>query len=240
MAGGGRDNRPVLVVEVEVAATGEVGEGTTAARDARREREERESVEGVRVDQLELRPIEPDAHGHETSLGVERGGRALAAEERRGALHRVAERTGLRVAVGHVGVVVQVAAAVRRHERVLRRGGPAYRVRLGGRADEHRQRGGIGAFGDGNGAQSRRSSGACGGERKRQRPYPLSEPPAHARRRNIANPDRHPRQVSRQSRAIGASRHDTRMPGRYAARRTEGIAIARYDRTCPNCCWQRL
>ena len=137
--GGGRwwRGRPVVLVEVEVAAAGEVLERVAAAGLARRERQRGERRQRDRVLEDEHRPVEPDADRDDPVARVERHRRAVAHLEDVAARRAAAERARALVRVGHVRVVVDVRAAVRREERVLRRERRGVdRLRVGGRADE--------------------------------------------------------------------------------------------------------
>ena len=73
----GRDHRAVEVVEVEVAAAGEVVERVAGARLTRRQRELREHVERVGVEHHEPRALQPHADRHDPARAVERHGGAL-------------------------------------------------------------------------------------------------------------------------------------------------------------------
>ena len=81
----------------------------------------------------------------------------MPAEGLRVAAHVAAERAGVAVGVGLVGVVVDVAAPVRRHERVARRVRRLDGVRRGGRAAEQLEPGELrGDLGDRRGRRARR------------------------------------------------------------------------------------
>ena len=155
----GRDDGAVLVVEVEVAAAREVAEHAAAPRRARRERKDGEQVERRRVEHREPRPLEADADGDDPAGGVEGERCALGVLLRRENLGAAAERPAAHVGVGLVGVVVDVAASVGRHEGVLGNDGCGHRARRGGRADEGGDGRGEGIVRDGRGARG-------GGERE--------------------------------------------------------------------------
>ena len=123
-----------LVVEVEVAAAGEVRQRVARARHARRQRVAGDGVERDRVQQPQRGAVEADAHGHQTPARVEGDRRALGrvgGRRRRDAAG--AQRAGAAVGVGLVGVDVDVRLPVRSHVRVARRSGRGDRLR-GGRA----------------------------------------------------------------------------------------------------------
>ena len=146
---GGRDHGPVELIEIEVPAAGEVTERRGAGRRrAGRQRHHGLGRERLRVDEDELGALDADANGHDAPRAVERERAALRALERRASLRRAAERPGRDVRVRHVGVVVDVAPAVRRHERMLR--DPWRRDAAGhrGRAEERRDRVRLRALGD--------------------------------------------------------------------------------------------
>ena len=126
--------------------------------DARRQVERGQQREGLRVHQHEARVLDADADGDDPPGAVERDRRALGPQERGGALHRAPERARTGVGVGLVGVVVDVAAPVRRHERVARHGGRLHGLGLVRRTDERRDAAGLGAFRD--------RHGGDGGERR--------------------------------------------------------------------------
>ena len=109
---GGRQHRAVAVVEVEVAAAGEVVERAGARRRGGRGGRSNDAsvLERPRVHQRQHRAVEPDADRHDPPARVERHRRALAPLEHRRAAHLVAERPGARIGVGHVRVVVDVAS----------------------------------------------------------------------------------------------------------------------------------
>ena len=122
VVGPGRHPDPVLLVEEEVAAPGEVLVLVLPGRVRRGRQVERvDRRQRVRVDDPGLRrERDRRADGDDVPVGVE-GERAA---QRRGIGVAVgdrvlAERAAAVVGIGHPGVVVDVRARVRRHERVL-------------------------------------------------------------------------------------------------------------------------
>ncbi len=144
----GGDHGTVVVVEVEVPATREVGEHRGANLPGR-QREHRLGGQGMRVHQHQSRTLHPDADRQDPPLSVERHRCALGHVERRLNHHVPAERSGAGVRVGHVGIAVDVAAPVGRHERVLRHPRGPDRLRVCGSAEERLRRIRAGVLRDG-------------------------------------------------------------------------------------------
>src|SRR5436190_637743 len=82
------------------------------------------------AEQHELRVLDADADSDDPPGLVERDRRALGALERGSSLHVAPERARARVGVRLVGVVVDVAPAVRRHEGVRRHARRLHRLGL--------------------------------------------------------------------------------------------------------------
>ena len=141
---GRRHDGPVLIVEIEIPAAREVRERIPSGVElAWRQLVRRQRHEGVRIEQGEDRPLEPDADRHEPALGVERDRRALVQEVARVG-GRFAKRALDRVRVRLISVDVDVRLAVRRHERMLGRRGKLERVCLGRLPGEHGQVAAVG------------------------------------------------------------------------------------------------
>ena len=134
----------VAPVEEEVAAAGEVLVRLRARRVGRvRHLVGGEQLERLRVDHSHLRRRDQGrADAHNESTRVERQRPAQRGRHRVRRRHgRAPERPGPAVGVGHPGVVVDVAARVRRHEGVARRLRVRELLRAGRRALVPRQRG---------------------------------------------------------------------------------------------------
>src|SRR5581483_2253970 len=174
----GRDHRAIVVVEVEVAAAREVAE-RVPARPAGRQREGRQRLERAGVEQRQLGPVEPDADRHDPPSGVEGDRGALAEEEGRCGPDGVPEGAAELVRVGHVRVVVDVGAAVRGHERVLRDRGRLNRLGDRGGAEEGGRMRGQGRARDRRRRHPRHLGPGAGREREDARD-PSAHDEAHA------------------------------------------------------------
>ena len=130
LAGGGRGEGPVSVVEEEVGTAADVGERVAAGGGvASRHRELGGRFQCLGVDEHHGEALETAAERDDPTLGVERHGRALAdAVAARGDRQVSAQRAADVVGVGAVGVVVHAAGAVGRQEWVLRHGRMVQRV----------------------------------------------------------------------------------------------------------------
>ena len=152
----------VPVVEVEVAAAGEVVEGERP-RSTRRQLLGGQRRQRRGVQHPQGRALRGDADGDDAAAAVEGDRCALGREQGAGDLRVAPQWSRTVVGVGLVGVVVDVAATVGRHERVpgdpLRAVGPRARGMAGEVPDDRV----AGVGGDG-----RRRSRALRGERGRQ------------------------------------------------------------------------
>ena len=140
----------ILIVQVEVAAAGEVGKGvaTPGVHHARGQRHRRQQLEGIRVEHHQPGPVHADTDRDDSPGSVEDDRRALRDQEGRATLHVRPERPRGRIGVGHIRVVVDVAAAVRRHERVRRDCRRSHLLRGGLPAEEGRRRRCLWSFRD--------------------------------------------------------------------------------------------
>ena len=136
VGGRGRDHA-VVAVQEEVATAGEVLERVGGRTLARRQGERGQRSQRVGVEHVQLRSGDTHAHRHDPAAAVKGDRSAVMLQLGRERDRRAPQRPGPGVAVGLPGIVVDLRAPVRGHERVAGRGrDPPDRMSGGGVADE--------------------------------------------------------------------------------------------------------
>ena len=154
-----RRDHPVVRVEVEVAAAGEVLEYVSRHVLTRRQRERGQLGQRVGVEHEQLGSGHTHADRHHAAAAVEGDRAAVAPHRLRERDWRASERASPRVGVGLPPVVVDLRASVGGHERIARRrrhaanaigrGRLARELRRGGYERDWRSRRGTRKRGDG-------------------------------------------------------------------------------------------